>query len=407
MPSAVQPSSALRIAHSLGLSEVEVIGPRSAPAEADPAGTLRAALSAPLDFPALAHATVPGDRAAIAIAAGVPQSDQLALGAVLALMDAGVEPERVTIVTINPWSNREHLHDLLAENSAADVRLEVHDPNVESACAMVGVTAAGLPLRINRTVAEADIVLPISSILPNAHGELPTAKFDSLLPGFSDTETQQRFQRASLKQSEKKLAAIAREVDEAGWLLGVTMTVQVTPGIGESLVGIFAGDATATAKAATTCSSATWLAETTETGDLVLAVVEGANHQTSWDDLARAVQACADLTRPGGSIALLTDLSTRPTGALKRLADNDDVTLLEGQLIRDASSNAWSALQLARARNRGALFLQSCLRPSEAESLGMTPITNDQELHRLVQVHKRPLIVDQANRLAPLPAASR
>jgi hypothetical protein len=88
------------------------------------AEALRTALSAPLDYPPLVAAVVPGDRVAIALGKGVPHVGAL-VGAVIAeLTGAGLQAADVTIVSAEPL---EEQAALAAAWSGHGVRFEVHN----------------------------------------------------------------------------------------------------------------------------------------------------------------------------------------------------------------------------------------------------------------------------------------
>jgi hypothetical protein len=69
-------------------------GPRGQPL-ADPASAVAAALSDPVDYPALQRAVTPGDRVVLAIDRGVPQLAAVVGGAVHSLLGGSVSPEDI------------------------------------------------------------------------------------------------------------------------------------------------------------------------------------------------------------------------------------------------------------------------------------------------------------------------
>ena len=64
----------------------------------DPVAAVMASLVAPLDFPALAEATVPGDKVVIAVGATVPELDLVIEGILQTLVDSGVSPDNITVL---------------------------------------------------------------------------------------------------------------------------------------------------------------------------------------------------------------------------------------------------------------------------------------------------------------------
>jgi len=148
----------------------------------DPASAVREALARPKGFPALSAATVPGDHVAVAIDASVPQASNILRGVIAAMLDAKVAPAMITVVTIDEIENREDLTKQLSAMGAGAVKFQRHDPDDEQALAMIGVNSRGEPLRLNRTLAEADFVLPIGAAPQPASEGAPIDKFGSLFP---------------------------------------------------------------------------------------------------------------------------------------------------------------------------------------------------------------------------------
>src|SRR5690242_3257113 len=71
--------------------------PRGSPL-ADPGAATLAALAAPLEFPPLRKAVIPGDRVVLAVAEGVPQAPAIVRAVAKALIDAGITAGDICIV---------------------------------------------------------------------------------------------------------------------------------------------------------------------------------------------------------------------------------------------------------------------------------------------------------------------
>lgn len=401
MPTTARVTSGQQFTERLGLSSDRLVGPKPLPQIADPAEAVRAALAQPLAFPPLADATAPGDRGAVAVARGVPQTNQVVVGAVRGLIDAGIEPANISVVLETPLPTLENLRHELFGATGVDINIEVHQPEEETACAMLGVTAAGRALRINRTLTDADLLLPIGVARPRVDAQSPLSRFAALAPGFSDEPTQRRFRNAQANASGKRSKAHREEVDEAGWLMGVIFSLQMTPGPDDSILGVFAGDPQAVADAAEDLANDAWTAPAEDAADLVVAIVGSHPHSDTWERIEHALLASEAYRRRGGAIVLCTEALDRPRGALRRLIDDDDYPRLEAQLRRLDLPHAGPALQLARALEHGSVYLRSPLAAAETESLGMTAVAGDRELERLVDRYQRYVVLDQADRLVP------
>jgi nickel-dependent lactate racemase len=349
----------------------------------DPAAEVRAALAEPLGFPPLLAATTPGDVVAIAVADNVPQTNVVLGGVVEALLDAGVAPAMIKIVSLQKIEGREALENVLAARDAEGVTFELHDPDDEQAIAMVGVNSAKEPLRLNRTLAEADVVLPVSAQRLLEGGAREESKFAGLFPQFSNRDTQARVRLESGNESPKVQKRLRAEADEAGWLLGVQMTVSVVPGGNGGVAAALAGDPDRVSQAGAELTRSIWEKSTAVQGDLVIAGVAGGEREQTWENIARAAAAASLVAAPGGAIAICSELETPPTGPLQRLREAVDFGEVRRELSRDEANEAHPALVLAKALEEGPVYLRSRLPSDVVESLGMTPIESDAELARL------------------------
>jgi hypothetical protein len=371
------------------------------PAIRDIANAVREVLAHPHGYPPLAAATVPGDHVAIAIEEGVPHTASVLRGAIAALLDAGVDPALVTVVSAATIEHRDQLQQELTGIGAAGVRFERHDPDEEQATAMVGVTQSGEPLRLNRTMAEADLVLPIGVGRPPAGPDAEARKFAGLYPQFSSREAIQRVQAQSVSESAKERRKSAKQVDEAGWLLGVGMTVSVVPGAAGSVAAVLAGDPETVARGAAECSREIWERPAERQGDLVIAALSGDDREQTWENLARALTAAAPVVLPGGAIAICSELAEPPSGPLNRLRDVVDFGEVQAELAEDDATEARPAMALAQALDLGPVYLRSRLPADVVESLGMTPIEGDDELSRLAAGREHCVVIQDAQRVMP------
>ncbi|HEX6962130.1 MAG TPA: lactate racemase domain-containing protein [Lacipirellula sp.] len=365
----------------------------------DPALAVREALANPRGYPPLAAATVPGDHIAVAVDSGVPQLRSILRGVIGAMLDAEVPPAMITIVSADAIENREELDRDLVEMGAGGVKFELHEPDDEQALAMVGVNAHGEPLRMNRTLAEADFVLPIGvgqSAAANGDGG---EKFASLFPRFSTREAADRIKVQSASESPKQHKRRSKEIDEAGWLLGIGMTVSVVPTAAGGVAAVVAGDPQAVAEAASEQSRSIWERSAERQGDLVIATVVGDRREQTWENLARALSTAAPLVEPGGAIALYTELDEPPSGSLNRLLEAVDFGDVQRELMQDDAVQAHPAMMLARALELGPVYLRSRLPADVVESLGMTPIEDDDELAHLTATRAHCVVIEEAQRV--------
>ena len=194
------------------------------------------ALAEPLDFPSLSLSTVPGDRVAIAVDAAVPCAAQVVRGVVDALHGAGVDDDAISIVTTTGEFGQQ-CRAALDNGAAAAIHSVTHDPDDEANLCLVAVRKRREPLRVNRTIFDADVVLPIGCARLEGRGA-----YDSLFPAFADAEAVDRYRTPAGHDSAAAHDDMVRETNEAGWLIGAPLVDHRRPGAGESVAQVVAGD---------------------------------------------------------------------------------------------------------------------------------------------------------------------
>jgi hypothetical protein len=362
------------------------------------AESVRAALETPLGYPPLSESTVPGDRAVVTFQRGVPLVDRLMAGVSSAFREAGIESSQTSIMLCS--ESKQFAGELGRLASEGHISVGTHDPQDDDDCAYVGVTQSGMALRVNRQLSDADIVLPVGLTSLNLDGQ-PGELYCGLFPNYCDQETITRYRDyekadwVDLEQSQQL------EIDELGWLLGVGLTVQVVPGVGNTVAAVLAGEPSVVAEAAAEIYRQIWSCPIASRGDLAIATISGAAGQPSWHDLAKALAAAQSVVEPGGAIAICAQLTEPPGQSLGRLIGGNDYLELERELQGDHFSDTGTALSICRALEQGPVYLRSELEADLVESLGLTPIGSDAELSRLIDSYHRPVLLEDAHRLLP------
>ena len=341
---------------------------------------VRTALAKPMDFPPLAACTVPGDMVVVALQRGLPMLHELVTGLRSALEDAGVERNSVRFVFETDPSSEEQSLEGWAESLGIEAR--IHDPDDEEHCSLVSVMQSGEPLRMNRELGEADFVLPVG-LASGGAGLSANSKFAGLFPEFADGETLKRFRQVSQKQSSRAAQKCREEVDEAGWLLGVNMSLRIVPGAAGAIAEVLAGEPDKVTEVANEHYQQLWNQPITETGELVIATICGPAEEQTWDNVCQALIAAESALRPGGVIAICTQLAESPGPALQTLKSGCDSEQLQQSL----------------GRERGTVYLSSQLAAGVVEDLGLAPIQSEQELKRLTESFSQVVVLEDAHRL--------
>jgi nickel-dependent lactate racemase len=369
----------------------------------DTAAAVAAALANPLEFPALSKATVPGDRIVVTVENELPQTAELVSAVARYLTESGTAPDALTVLC--PESSAfDGDHDprrLLPDTWREQVACEVHDSADTARLGLLGSTHGGEGVYINRTLLDADLVIPIGCLRCE-----PTIGFHGqhggLFPTFSNDKTLTRFRKPHTVDHEGEYERRARrEIDEVGWMLGVQCTVQVVPGAGESLLDVLAGELHQVYEAGQKRCQAAWNFTVPRRASLVVAAISGGPGQQTWDNLGRALAAAAAIVTDGGAIAICTELATEPGPAVSILAQADDMTDAERQIRRACPRDALSAVALARVIDRAKVYLLSRLDESSVADLGVAPVSNAGEIARLARRHASCTILANAQHARP------
>jgi nickel-dependent lactate racemase len=366
---------------------------------ADPAAAVQSALADPLDFPPITRATVRGDRVVLAVDSGVPQLPAVVAGAVRALLAGDVFTEDITIVLAPANSKRveEKPTSLLPPGIAAEVKIAEHDPGDHESLSYLAASKENRPIYVNRLLFDADVVLPIGCLRPDtALGYLGVC--GGVFPAFSDEETRQRFRSTNWAESEVHRRRYQQESDEASWLLGVQLILQVVPGLGDTILHVLAGQGASVAERGRRLCEDAWTHQIPERAGLVVASIEGSREEQTWDNFARALFTALLAVSDDGAIVLCTDLRCEPGPALQRLAVPDDDEAILRDIRRDRSRDAVSASLVVEARNRAKVYLMSGLDEATVEDLGVGFVTREEEINRLARQFDSCILLANAHR---------
>jgi hypothetical protein len=383
----VPPEVRVPIEHAVAQSA----GPH--PLVTDTAAAAREALESPLKYPLFAAGVVPGDKLAIAIDEAVPDAANIVRGAIEAATAAGIEPSAISIVA----SDEEFCANLrmaLDEGVRAGIKVVVHDPDDQQDLALVGLNEKNERLLVNRSIFEADIVLPIGCA--RLAGTAGSSVYECLYPRLGDAETIGRLRTPSQRATTARLTKAQRKADEAGWLLGVPLVMQVVPGVEGTVAAVLAGDPEAVALRCQELCSELWLFEVPQQAGLVIANVSGGPSEQSWENIGRALAAIEPLVAEYSAIAICSEINASPGHAIGQLIGNPEFAEVESNVRNDHSADSWTAWHLARALQRGPVYFLSRLEADDVEEMGLAPITNLEELSRLASRQESCIILDDA-----------
>lgn len=372
---------------------------RAAGPTIDVAAQTQAALESPIGFPPLSQAMVPGDQIAIALGADVRKADSVTRGAIAALLSAGAQLDQIVVVA-GDISDANRLRSLLQDLTDQGLVVAGHEADDEQSLCYVAAVE-DTPLLMNRQLFEADVVLPIGCArATNARDS--RGPYESLYPRFADRQTQQTYSQADAIDSPTAAATRRRETDQAGWLLGAPLVVQVVPGPGGEVASVLAGEPNELAKRIATEFESTWARPVDRPANLVVATLAGDPTEQTWNNVARALYAAAKVTEADQSaVAICTELDAPLGEALRGLTEAGGDLERAGQLGRIQSPDGAAAWEIYKALCRGPVFFMSRLDDDVVEDLGMSPIASRDELSRLARQAKSCVILDESQHAVP------
>jgi len=364
---------------------------------ADPAGAVAAALEQPLEYPPLAQSTTPGDRVVVVLASGLPQIAQVTSAVVRVLMVSGVDPDGITILQSEAKGGVAAQDPLrLIPGPAADrIRVVSHDPASRRNLAYLAASEGGEPILLNRLLTDADVVLPVGC----TQREQSAGYFGihtTIYPEFSDQHTQARFRKHDRFTGNGHHRELQHEVNQVAWLLGVNFSLQVVPGAGDGILHVLAGQSDVVRRQCRELNRAAWYRTVAQRAGLVIAAIEGAQWQQTWENLGRVLESAGSLVEEGGAIAVCCNLAATPGSAMQRLIRAASREAAVREIRRNNSPDALPALQLARALETSRVYLLSRLTPELVEDLEMIPVAGPEELVRLAQRSSSCLVLANA-----------
>jgi len=333
-------------------------------------------LSQPEDFPPLDAAIVPGDRIAIALDPNVPAVADVMLGTLKAL--GGTDAAEIAIVVGDEISAAGL--DSIRKVAGPEVSVNVHQCEHRENLRYVAADRDADPIYLNRTLVDADLVLPVVVTRP-----LDRARHHDLTgiyPTFADSASRIR-NRPDGSQGSRPHDTEGG-VSEAAWMLGIQIMVSITPGAHAGIARIEAGTAAAVGQRHRPMVDDR---DGRRSAALVVAVLDGDHQQQTWDNAARAVDAATRLTDPGGTIVLWSEIDQPPEGTLRTLAATPSVSR---QLANDTDNEfpPWRASHTAsdiirRVARDYRLLIHSGLDDEIVEAMGIGAISSSAELIRL------------------------
>ncbi len=374
-----------------------ILGPASFVTDLESA--IDSALSDPLEFPSLDQAVVPGDQVALAVDATVPQLTEVVAAVAKWLCDRGTSAENIRVVLTGEGQlSADEFEAALAESCRASIKsmlaVEKHDFDVPDRIAYVAANEASDPIYLNRTLVDADVVLPITCSRPRT--ALDYFGAFGIFPLLSNRITRAEFY--SLPKLDEPAAHVNLQswAQQAAWWVGIVAGIQVVPAGHGRIARIVAGQLEPVEEASQSVMSELWKSPAA-TSDLVVAELDGESASQSWLGVARALRNAQRFVTPHGSIVLATQLRESIGKGLARLRESHrQPEFIAKKLAADTSDDAIAAAVILNAIESHHVYLIANLPSESIESLGLGAISDSEQLTRLIEQHSNYIALEAA-----------
>ncbi len=351
-------------------------------------------LNNPTEFPALSDTIFPGDTLAIAVEPDLPKCGEL-LHALLSYLrtNTALSANDITIVyggNTNQFKSLT-LPDKLAGIFDNDLKFEVHLPEESEKQAFLATAENGEPIRFNKSLVDADIVIPLSVQLPNTLSD-HIGFYHCLYPTFADRAAQSQ----ASKDPTGNETQPSQDAITAAEMLGVQFIIKVTPGVGDEIANFAAGEIKTLASQ---LDSGKQRYPEWDAAELTVGTISGHTSCNSWETIARALNTLADVTLESGTIVLCTEMAEQMPSILNALRAPDSLEDIEYHLEQQSSPHLQIARVLFQLRDLFHICLLSNHDPAEVESLGIAPIEDVTQIQKLVDASSSVNCVIDAHRI--------
>ncbi len=335
-------------------------------------------LDSPIDYPPIMDGILEGDIIAIALEDDVPDGTAIALATATYLCQHGVSPEQISIVVGTGRSSQ--VAEIVQQFHLRypEIRVIIHDPKHQESHAYVAASDSADPIYVQRELIDADVTIPIYCVrtadCPNA------SDMFGIAPNFTDIATQNRWSLAWLEDNQTHLNQHSKLSLEVGWLAGIHFVIAVVPSVTGHVSQVLAGkpsEVFATGSRDMSKSiDAQW--------DLVVAIVEGADHQQNWLSVARAAAQAEQLCSREGRIVVVCDVK-KVTRGVRDLARSDLINSTNQSLLKNNAEDAFPAAIIRAVQQNRSVYLFSSINAAQTEALGLAYVGSAQTLQHLIE----------------------
>lgn len=350
------------------------------------------ALATPDDFPPIEAAIVSGDRVVLAVDPNVPSVDKVVEGAIRMILSTPASQIEVVVWDEATEETLDRIRIAAGEHPVIS-----HQSDHRESLSYLAADVDAEPIYLNRTLVDADFVLPIIAVRPTNVSD--RRDLTGVFPALSDSATRIRFANkvASGVASSPAMKSGNTIAEEVPWLLGVQLILSVTANSDGAVGEIHAGTVEAISKRITPILRRP--DPVPPPADLVVAALDGDAQQQTWENVVRAAEAAMGYAQSDATIVIWSSLSEPPAGALLEIdsdfasefdTESEDET---GHVVGSAGDDSQSlprhdrfsemARTLKRVSQSHRVMLHSNLAREIVEPLGIGVIGSASELAHL------------------------
>jgi len=341
---------------------------------------VRRALAEPVGSPRLREIVKPGEKIAIVTSDITrPMPTYRVMPALLdELYAAGVKAEDVTLV-FALGSHRKHTDEerkkLAGDRAWQEIRCVDSDPED---CVSMGVTAAGTPVNITRTVAEADRRICLGNIEYHYFaGYSGGAK--AIMPGVS-TRSAIQSNHSMMVRPEARAGAlednpVRMDIEEAGRICGIDFILNVVLSEHKEIICAVAGHPVQAHRKGCEFLDRLYLKELPQGADIVLVSQGGAPKDLNLYQTQKALDNARHAVKSGGVIVLIGSCKE---GLGERVFEewmtkSESPQAMIERIGRDFQLGGHKAAAIAMTLEKADVYLVSDLQPDFVRSIFLTP----------------------------------
>jgi nickel-dependent lactate racemase len=343
-------------------------------------------LDAPIDYPPVMDGILEGDTITIALEDDVPDGTSVAMATADYLCNRGVSPEQISIVVGSGRSSQvaEIVNQFRLKHP--EIRVVIHDPKQQDSHAYIAASDSADPIYVQRELIDADVTIPIYCLrtpdCPNA------CDMFGISPNFTDVATQNRWNLAWLEDNETHLNQHSKLSLEVGWLAGIHFVIAVVPSVTGHVSAVLAGKPSEVFSVGSRDMSGSHHSQC----DLVVAIVEGTDHQQNWLSVARAAAQAEQLCGREGRIVVVCDVK-KVTRGIRDLARDDLINSTNQSLLKSNAEDAFPAAIIRAVQQNRSLYLFSSISASQTEAIGMAYVGSAETLQHLIEQAKNVCVI--------------